>query len=201
VSDIERALRTELRDPEYSEGYAESFLNAYVATQIKVIREQRVMTQAQLAATIGTTQAGISRIENVNYSSWSIRTLIKLARAFGVRLKVSFEPFGTLPDEVMAFNRNALQRVKREEDPGLVDEPGQMDAYQASSRVDPHVTLWNALNPNPVSQGIFLIVDNRLRRGDDPPRRPPVEHQPDRDFNFYNQQMGGQEAYAASSSH
>jgi transcriptional regulator with XRE-family HTH domain len=123
VSDIERALRTELRDPEYSEGYAESFLNAYVATQIKVIREQREMTQAQVAEAIGTTQAGISRIENVNYSSWSIRTLIKLARAFGVRLKVSFEPFGTLPDEVMAFNRDALQRVKREEDPLLTALP------------------------------------------------------------------------------
>jgi transcriptional regulator with XRE-family HTH domain len=106
-------------DKEYAQGYAESFLNAFVATQIKVIREQRNMTQAGLAAAIGTTQTGISRIENVNYSSWSIRTLIKLARAFDVRLKVSFEPFGTLPDEVIRFDRRFLERVKRVYDPGL----------------------------------------------------------------------------------
>jgi transcriptional regulator with XRE-family HTH domain len=116
---IESSLRDQLRDVEYSEGYAESFLNAYVATQIKVIREQRQMTQADLARAIGTTQAGVSRIENVNYSSWSIRTLIKLARAFNVRLKVSFEPFGTLLDEVLHFDRANLQRAERKDDPGL----------------------------------------------------------------------------------
>jgi hypothetical protein len=55
----------------------------------------------------------------VNYSSWSIRTLIKLARAFELRLKVSFEPFGTLPGEVIGFRREALERVKRSEDMGL----------------------------------------------------------------------------------
>ena len=119
MRDIESSLRTELCDSEYSEGYAESFLNAYVATQIKVVREQRGMTQAELAKQIGTTQAGVSRLENINYSSWNIRTLIKLARAFDVRLKVSFEPYGTLPDEVVRFNRESLERVRRAEDPGL----------------------------------------------------------------------------------
>lgn len=117
--EIINSLRKKLRDPEYSEGYAESFLNAYIATQIKVLREQRVKTQAELAEQIGTTQAGISRLENVNYSSWSIRTLIKLARAFNVRLHVSFEPYGTLPNEVVNFSRESLERVKREDDQGL----------------------------------------------------------------------------------
>jgi ribosome-binding protein aMBF1 (putative translation factor) len=111
MSAISNALRTELRDQEYSEGYAESFLNSYVATQIKVIREQRGMKQADLAHEMGTTQTAISRIENVNYSSWNIRTLKKLARAFGVRLKVSFETYGTLPEEVEGFGSDTLQRA------------------------------------------------------------------------------------------
>ncbi|MEI9969485.1 MAG: helix-turn-helix transcriptional regulator [Terracidiphilus sp.] len=97
LGEIYNSLRSNLRDPEYAEGYAEEFLNAYIATQIKVIREQRNMTQAQLAEQIGTTQAGVSRYENVNYPSWSISGLKKVARALHVRLKVSFEPFGTLP--------------------------------------------------------------------------------------------------------
>ena len=123
--DIKNSLRRELHDREYAESYAESFLNSFVATQIKVIREQRKMTQGELAQQIGTTQAGISRIENVNYTSWSIRTLAKLAKAFDVRLKVSFEPYGTLPDEVISFDRNALERVAREKDPGLSDQSFQ----------------------------------------------------------------------------
>jgi transcriptional regulator with XRE-family HTH domain len=116
-------LRTELLDQEYAQGYAESFLNAFVATQIKVIREQRRMTQSDLAAAVGTTQTGISRIEDVNYSSWSIRTLTKLARAFDVRLKVSFEPYGSLPEEVARFNRAFLERVDRKTDPHLGHAP------------------------------------------------------------------------------
>ena len=126
--DIESALRGNLRDKEYAEGYAESFLNSYIATQIKVIREQRGMTQAELGIRIGTTQAGISRYEDVNYSSWSLRTLMKLARAFDVRLRVSFEPYGTLPDEVIRFDRARLQVVGRENDPGLFTVKNKMEA-------------------------------------------------------------------------
>jgi transcriptional regulator with XRE-family HTH domain len=114
-------LRLELCDPEFSEGYAESFLNSYVATQIKVIREQRNMKQADLAREVGTTQTAISRIENVNYSAWNIKTLKKLARAFRVRLRVSFETYGSLPDEVGKFTQESLQRVERENDPGLLE--------------------------------------------------------------------------------
>lgn len=123
MNGISEALRRELRDPEYSEGYAESFLNSYVATQIKVIREQRKMRQEDLAREIGTKQTAVSRLENVNYSSWNINTLKKLARAFRVRLMVSFEAYGTLPDDVEHFSRESLQRVAREEDPGLAEVP------------------------------------------------------------------------------
>src|SRR5712692_9519168 len=124
MNDINESLRFELRDPEYSEGYAESFLNSYIATQIKVIREQRRMKQADLAREMDTTQTAISRIENVNYSAWNIKTIKKLARAFRVRLMVSFETYRTLPNEVMNFGREALQRPAREEDPGLLERTG-----------------------------------------------------------------------------
>lgn len=117
--EIYNSLRRNLQDAEYSEGYAEEFLNAYIATQIKVIREQREMTQAELGKLIGTTQAGVSRYENVNYPSWSIQSLKKVARALRVRLKVSFETFGSLPDEVIRFRRESLERVDREHDPSL----------------------------------------------------------------------------------
>jgi transcriptional regulator with XRE-family HTH domain len=118
---ISETLRQDLRQPEFSEGYAESFQDAYVATQIKVLREQNKWTQAALAKEIGTTQTVISRIENVNYSAWNISTLKKLARAFRVRLKVSFETYGSLIHDVDGFSREGLQRAPRESDPELFD--------------------------------------------------------------------------------
>ena len=89
MNDTLEALRDELKDPEYSEGYAESFLDSYLATQIKVLREQARLSQKGLAEMLGTGQGVVSRIEDVNYSKWNISTLKKLARAFRVRLKVS----------------------------------------------------------------------------------------------------------------
>ena len=63
-----------------------------------------------------TGQSAISRLEDVNYSSWSISTLKRLARVFGVRLKVSFEEFATLPTDVDTFSLMNLRRASFEND-------------------------------------------------------------------------------------
>jgi transcriptional regulator with XRE-family HTH domain len=110
-------LKEQFSDEDYRYGYAESFLNSYIAAQIKILREQRALTQAELAEIIGTQQAGISRLENVNYTSWKTNTLTRLARAFGLRLRISFEEFGSLPDEVNEFGRASLERASFKDDP------------------------------------------------------------------------------------
>jgi len=114
MNDTAEELLQELRDYDYAEGYAETLLSARIATQIKVLREQQEMKQTELASLMGTTQTVISRIENVNYSSWSIKTLKKIARAFKLRLKVSFESFGTLPDELEGFTKESLERPRHD---------------------------------------------------------------------------------------
>lgn len=119
MSESRNTLKEEFLDTEYRYAYAEDFLNALIAMQIKVLREQRELTQQQLADLIGTKQAGVSRLENVNYSSWKTETLRKLARALGVRLKITFEPFGTLIDESQNFSKENLQRPTFEEDPAF----------------------------------------------------------------------------------
>jgi len=167
MSDISDSLRPELRDPEYSEGYAESFLNSYIATQIKVIREQRGMKQADLAKEMGTTQTAISRIENVNYSAWNIKTLKKLARAFRVRLRVSFETYGTLPHEVETFGREELQRAAREEDPELLERigPHREDlAYRAMAAA----AGANAEAVNPSGSNIVVMLPLRNQAAEIP---------------------------------
>jgi transcriptional regulator with XRE-family HTH domain len=108
-----------MRDEEYRYAYAEDFLNTFVATQIRVLREQRGMTQGQLAEKIGTKQAGVSRYENVNHSSWKTDTLRTIARALGVRLKITFEPFGSLLDEAGSFSAESLRRPEFKNDPAF----------------------------------------------------------------------------------
>ncbi len=115
----EQLRRDLLDDEEFRYGYAESFLNTFVAAQIKALREQRKMTQADLAEAIGTQQAGVSRLENVNYSAWKTETLRRIARALKVRLKISFETFGPLLNEVARFGRESLKRKTPSSDPIL----------------------------------------------------------------------------------
>lgn len=102
---------------EYRYAYAEQHLNTWIALQIKAIREQRGMKQSELAALIGTKQPGVARLENVNYSKWNAETLKKVARALGVRLRITFETFGSLLDEDAEFDRAALERPSFKDDP------------------------------------------------------------------------------------
>jgi transcriptional regulator with XRE-family HTH domain len=110
-------LRQSFTDEEYRNAYAESFLNSYVAGQIKVLREEYPMTQGELAEKVGTKQPGIARLENVNYSAWKVESLRKLARALNVRLRITFEEWGTLPGEIENFRKDALKRAPFAKDP------------------------------------------------------------------------------------
>ncbi len=147
-----------IRDEEYRNSYAQSFMNSYVAAQIKVLREKQEMTQQQLAEKIGTKQAGISRLENVNYSAWKVETLRKLARAFHVRLKISFEEFGTLPDEVEGFSRAGLARRKFEEDPVFSDVPVGRHLGINTQSLAKHLMTWPVVMPTTRAANSRILV-------------------------------------------
>jgi transcriptional regulator with XRE-family HTH domain len=113
---LRNRLKHQLRNRQFRHAYADEHLNLSISTQIKVIREKQQMSQAALAGKVGTKQAGISRIESANYSGWSIALLRRLAEAFDLRLRVSFEEFGTLWKEVDGFDRASLERRKFDDD-------------------------------------------------------------------------------------
>jgi transcriptional regulator with XRE-family HTH domain len=128
MSNFNDRLKEEFNDPEYRESYADDYLNTYVATQIQVLREQRHLSQEELAELVGTKQPGISRLENVNHSSWKTETLKKIAHALGVRLKISFETYGDLLRESNSFGRTSLQRPTFDKDP-IIHPVEAMDYY------------------------------------------------------------------------
>ncbi len=111
-------LVAEFRDREYREGYAEDYLHSFIAMQFQAVREQRGLTQDELANVIGTKQTAISRLENVNNRARNLRLLERAAFALGCRLRVSLETFGSLAtDEGPNLSRRTLQRQGFEDDP------------------------------------------------------------------------------------
>jgi transcriptional regulator with XRE-family HTH domain len=110
-------LTAEFQDREYRYAYAESFLNTKLAGQIRTLRQQRDMTQNQVAEVMNIKQPGYARFEDVNHSVWKTDTLWDIARALDVRVNISFETFGSLIEEKEHFDKYHLER------PTFVDDP------------------------------------------------------------------------------
>lgn len=136
MSELIENLRLEFSDREYREAYADDFTDSFVAMQIRAIREQRGMTQKELADRIGTAQAGVSRLENANYSGRSISALKKIAHQFDCWLRVSFESYSFLVEEAEGFGEEALRRPSFDEDPGF----DQVTGPSGGNRNGIHIT-------------------------------------------------------------
>jgi len=130
-------LREEFKDKDYRHGYADESLSTYIATQIKVLREQRKLTQKELGEATGMAQPRIHLLENINYSAWSINTLRRLAKAFDLRLSVKFETFSSLILEVASFSRAVLERKPFDEDPWFHNRETQSSGLPALGSVEP----------------------------------------------------------------
>lgn len=109
-------LAHEFMDKDYAHAYMDSHQSTRIATQIKVLREQRGLTQKQLAELSKMKQERISALEDVDYDAWTISTLRKLAHAFDTTLQISFIPFSQGIQDIANFSREHLQAESRETD-------------------------------------------------------------------------------------
>src|SRR5437667_10788139 len=119
MSDLSETLRSKFNDKEYRHAYAESFRNSWIAAQIKSIREQRELTQKELAELADMKQARISVLEDVNYESWNVTTLRRLARAFDCDVKVAFTSFADTLRDADKFSAEKLVVPVFDEDPAI----------------------------------------------------------------------------------
>ena len=79
-------------DRELNELYQCELAKLDLAEQIASVRERAGLSQAALARRIGTQQAGVARMENQTYRSYTMTTLAKIAAATGARLEVRLVP-------------------------------------------------------------------------------------------------------------
>jgi DNA-binding XRE family transcriptional regulator len=90
VRTFKSRLRDELKDPEFNTHYQEERQALKMAMRIAELREQKGLSQQQLAKLMGTSQQAISRIESGEYDGFTLKTLEKIAEATGMRVKVEF---------------------------------------------------------------------------------------------------------------
>jgi len=157
MSELRSNLKQEFQDKEYRQAYADESLNTYIATQIKVLREQRNLTQRRLAEMTGMAQPRIAVLEDVNYSSWSVNTLRRLAGAFDLRLSVRFEAFSSLIPEIESLGRVALERASFADDTWFhkkdvqpVEASALREAYAAGEQLS---SKQGSATVFPISQG------------------------------------------------
>ncbi|MGC1156721.1 MAG: helix-turn-helix transcriptional regulator [Acidobacteriaceae bacterium] len=94
-------LFEKLREPSYRAQFVAAQVRHTIAAQIKSLREdpQRKWTQAQLGERAGgMKQNAIARLENPRYGDYTVKTLLRIARAFDIGLVVRFARFGELVD-------------------------------------------------------------------------------------------------------
>ena len=83
-------LRNELKDTEFKTHYQEERQALKVAMRIVELREEKGLSQQELAKLMGTSQQAISRIESGEYEGFTLKTLEKIAEATGMRVKIEF---------------------------------------------------------------------------------------------------------------
>ena len=78
------------------EAYVRAHVQHGLAHQIRMLREHRGWTQAELADKCGMRQPRISALEDPDFENVEISTLQRLAFAFDVALSVRFVPFSEI---------------------------------------------------------------------------------------------------------
>ncbi len=91
VIPVEDVARKWLKDPEFQRAYDALEDEFALAAAMIRARADADMTQEQVAAAMGTTQAVVARLESGRVLP-STRTLDRFAKATRTRLRITFEP-------------------------------------------------------------------------------------------------------------
>jgi transcriptional regulator with XRE-family HTH domain len=134
---INKRLIADMKNKEYRDAFVSEHIDTGIPFQIRALREQRGLTQKELAERAGMKQERISAIENPNYkNAFTLSTLKRLASAFDIALIVRFAPISQLVDWELKLSPESLQAVSFNEDPyfRVTEETAQQECNIASSQ-------------------------------------------------------------------
>jgi DNA-binding XRE family transcriptional regulator len=81
-----------LKDPAYRRALSEPDDDPFLEASYRLIalRRELGLTQAALAKKVGVSQQALARLESLGYKGHSLRSLHKIARACGMKLRLRF---------------------------------------------------------------------------------------------------------------
>jgi len=91
--DLDRTTEILLKkDPSLKEEFDKADRAWDIAFQIRDLREKAGLTQKQLAEMVGTKQSNIARIEDADYTRYTLTTLEKVSKALKAKLEIKIVP-------------------------------------------------------------------------------------------------------------
>ena len=133
----------ELAEKEMRDAYLAAQTRTKITAQIRALRDQREWSQGELAQRLGKPQSNVSRLENREYGSFTLKTLLELASTFDVGLVVEFVPYEDFirrthdlkPEslEVTGFSQPDLQPLYEEHEPVIACER-KIDSTEKAAR-------------------------------------------------------------------
>ena len=87
-------LQEQLQDPELKREYDSVEVEFALAREIVSLRQQRNLTQRELAEKAGTSQPAIARVESGNYRNLSLSFIRRLAEALGAEPEIHLRKRG-----------------------------------------------------------------------------------------------------------
>ena len=106
--DRRNRLAHSLRGKEYRDAFFSEHINSGVSLQIRANRLARGLTQAELGKRADMKQGHICRLENPDFGTPNLQTLVRLAAAFDCSLIVRFAPFSELVDWTLGIADRGL---------------------------------------------------------------------------------------------
>ncbi len=118
------------------ESYIRSKINVLIPSQIKGLRLQREMKQEELGHEADMKQSRISAMERPGEVSFNIETLIRLAAALRVGLRIEFVPFSDMLTWENGFSQDSFSPTPIENDADFIQPEvaqGEIDNISAAT--------------------------------------------------------------------
>ena len=125
IGQRKKYLIEKLKNEKYRKAYISEHIDTSIPFQIKTIREQREWSQIELGENVHEPmkQEQVCRLENPNYSKFTLATLKRLAYAFNVGLVVRFVPISDLVKWDLDLTSESLKAVSFDDDAYFEDKP------------------------------------------------------------------------------
>jgi transcriptional regulator with XRE-family HTH domain len=114
-------LISKLKNKKYRDAFVATYIDQGIPFQIRALREQRHWSQEKLASEAGMKQEVISRFENLNNKSFTLKKLKQIAAGFDVGLIVRFVPISSIVKWVNNLPNTSLEVLSFEEEPYFQD--------------------------------------------------------------------------------